>query len=194
MLKYALKTDGLNFTSDLLTPEADLVLSNTATTGDLLRSLSSTIREDKREDVMDNIIRAIEQVGVAETQKQTFLSFICDTIVVFMSSPPKLYPSPLNPIYIALSMLFSPLTACTYTVCRILCSEQLLRIAILPITCSATFQLSHTVGPEQASLQHSLHCTSLSRLSTLFFLYPHCISPKARPVHHPAHPSLSSGV
>lgn len=60
MLKYALKTDGLNFTSDLLTPEADLVLSNTPTPEDLLSNLSSTTRERDREDVMDRIIRAIE--------------------------------------------------------------------------------------------------------------------------------------
>lgn len=60
MLKYALKTDGLNFTSDLLTPEEDLVLSNTSTPGDLLSNLSSTTREGDREDVMDKIIRAIE--------------------------------------------------------------------------------------------------------------------------------------
>lgn len=60
MLKYALKTDGLNFTSDLLTPKEDLVLSNTSTPGDLLSNLSSTTREGDREDVMDKIIRAIE--------------------------------------------------------------------------------------------------------------------------------------
>lgn len=59
MLKFALKTDGLNFTTDLLTPEEDLVLRKEPNPG-LLGSLSSTSREDEREDFMDSIVRAIE--------------------------------------------------------------------------------------------------------------------------------------
>lgn len=59
MYKFGLKTDFMNFTADIITPENDLLQENT-TRRDLLGDLSSSSRADQREDVMDNIIRAID--------------------------------------------------------------------------------------------------------------------------------------
>lgn len=60
MYKFGLKTDLMNFTAGNMTSENDLLEDNTIRSRNLLGELFSSSRPDEREDVMDNIIRAIE--------------------------------------------------------------------------------------------------------------------------------------
>jgi hypothetical protein len=56
MLKFAIRQDAMDFTSDLLTREADLVSGGSQ---DLLLSLAKPVSADEREDLMDRIVRSI---------------------------------------------------------------------------------------------------------------------------------------
>lgn len=60
MLKFALKDNPLNFTNDILTSEEDLLPRKVRPRNDLLGELASSRRGEDREDVMDNIVVAIE--------------------------------------------------------------------------------------------------------------------------------------